>query len=155
VPGPTVRRAQREDVERLAPLVLDYVVGFYRQPRPSDKDLQAVIEVGVEGREGASFLAERDGRLLGFATLYFSWGTLRAGRIAIMNDLYVVEAARGTGVAADLFRACAEESARQGCVEMTWETAPDNVRAQRFYDRMGGHRGEWVTYSIDTPPQNS
>jgi GNAT superfamily N-acetyltransferase len=141
-------------MEQLAPLVLEYIVGFYRQPRPSDDDLRALIEVGVDGRDGASFLAEEDGRLLGFATLYFSWSTLRAGRIAIMNDLYVVEAARGTGVAADLFRTCAGESARRGCVEMTWETAPDNVRAQRFYDRLGGHRGEWVTYSIDTPRED-
>jgi GNAT superfamily N-acetyltransferase len=147
-----VRKAAREDVEALAPLVLEYVVGFYRQPRPSDDDLTALIDLLLEDEVGASFVAERDGSLVGFANLYFSWNTLRAGRIAIMHDLYVVEPARATGVAGQLFRACSEESARRGCVEMSWETAPDNVRAQRFYDRMGGRRGEWVTYSIDTPP---
>lgn len=134
------------------PLVLEYVVGFYRQPRPSDGDLLGLIDLLLAGDVGVSFVAEEDGSLIGFANLYFSWSTLRAGRIAIMNDLYVVESARGSGVAERLFRACAAESARRRCVEMAWETAPDNGRAQRFYDRMGGHRGEWVTYSIDTPP---
>jgi len=136
------------------PLVLEYVVGFYGRPRPSDADLLGVIDLLLDGDEGVSFVAEDDGSLVGFANLYFSWNTLRAGRIAIMHDLYVVEQARGSGVADRLFRACAAESARQGCVEMAWETAPDNFKAQRFYDRMGGHRGEWVTYSIDTPPDD-
>jgi GNAT superfamily N-acetyltransferase len=146
-----VRPAERGDVERFTPLLLEYIVGFYRQPRPSDADLAALIDVQLEGREATTFVADRQGELLGFATLYFTWGTLRAARLAIMNDLFVVEGARGSGVAADLFRACAEESARRGCVEMTWETGPDNVRAQRFYDRMGGRREAWVPYTIDTP----
>jgi ribosomal protein S18 acetylase RimI-like enzyme len=146
----TVRRTERGDVERLLPLMVDYIVGFYRQPRPADKDLRALIDVCLEGREGIQFVAERDGELVGFATLYFTWGTLAAAREAVMNDLYLMESARGSGLAEELFRACAEESRRRGCAEMVWETASDNARAQRFYDKMGSIRGPWVSYSIET-----
>jgi ribosomal protein S18 acetylase RimI-like enzyme len=144
-----VRRAEAGDVPSLAPLMLEYIVDFYRQPRPSDEDLQTLIDVLLQGREGIQYVAEDEGRLVGFATLYFTWGTLAAARQAVMNDLYVVEEARGTGVAEDLFRACVEESRRRGCKEMVWETADDNDRAQRFYEKVGGTRGPWVTYSID------
>jgi ribosomal protein S18 acetylase RimI-like enzyme len=146
----TVRRAEQRDVDGLVPLMLEYIVGFYRQPRPADQDLRALIDVCLEGREGVQFVAERDGELLGFATLYFTWGTLAAAREAVMNDLYLVESARGSGLAEELFHACAEESRRRGCSEMVWETASDNARAQRFYDKMGSTRGPWVSYSIET-----
>jgi ribosomal protein S18 acetylase RimI-like enzyme len=147
--GETVRPAERNDVERLVPLMLLYIVDFYRQPRPADEDLRRLIDVCLEGKEGLQFVAERDGELVGFATLYFTWGTLAAAPQAVMNDLYVAEDARGTNVARDLFDACVRESARRGCREMVWETASDNHRAQRFYAKMGGQRGDWVSYSID------
>ncbi|HEX2024781.1 MAG TPA: GNAT family N-acetyltransferase [Actinomycetota bacterium] len=144
-----VRRAEARDVPQLAPLMLEYIVDFYRQPRPSDGDLHALIDVLLKRDEGVQFVAEDDGRLTGFATLYFTWGTLVAAREAVMYDLYIVQEARGSGVARDLFEACVEESRRRGCKEMVWETAPDNHRAQRFYEKMGATRGPWVTYSID------
>jgi RimJ/RimL family protein N-acetyltransferase len=32
---------------------------------------------------------------------------------------------------------------------MNWETAPDNHRAQRFYEKVGGRRGDWLVYAIE------
>jgi ribosomal protein S18 acetylase RimI-like enzyme len=145
-----VRRTEPGDVERLLPLMVEYIVDFYRHPRPSDDDLRRLVDVCLKGEEGVQLVAERDGELVGFATLYFTWGTLAAAREAVMNDLYLAGSARGSGLAEELFRACAEESRRRGAPAMVWETAPDNFRAQRFYDKMGSTREPWVTYSIET-----
>ncbi|MNI36894.1 Acetyltransferase (GNAT) family protein [compost metagenome] len=65
-----------------------------------------------------------------------------------MNDLYVQEAVRGEGVADQLFTSCKEYAARHGYANMSWTTAGDNHRAQRFYDKMGGELGEWLSYSM-------
>jgi GNAT superfamily N-acetyltransferase len=146
--GSVVRRAEPGDVAELERLMLEYVVGFYGHPEPLPGRLRALIDILLEGKEGVQLVAEHDGTLVGFATLYFTWSTLNAARIAVMNDLYVVEAARGTGIARPLFEACRAEARDRGCAEMTWETAADNHRAQRFYEKMGGRRGSWVTYSI-------
>ena len=144
----TVRRAEREDVPQLIPLMLAYIVDFYRQPSPPDEDLRALIDVLLERREGMQLVADEGGTLVGFATLYFTRSTLRPGRRVVMNDLFVAEPARGSGVAEALFQACVEETRALGANEMNWETAPDNHRAQRFYDRMGGRREDWVVYSL-------
>uniref|UniRef100_UPI0033130151 hypothetical protein n=1 Tax=Paenibacillus hexagrammi TaxID=2908839 RepID=UPI0033130151 len=48
-----------------------------------------------------------------------------------------------------MFAACKGYSARYGYASMSWETAKDNFRAQRFYDKMGGELGDWLTYSIN------
>jgi GNAT superfamily N-acetyltransferase len=144
-----VRRAERDDVPQLTALMLAYIVDFYRQPTPPEDDLRELIDVLLEGREGLQLVADDDGTLVGFATLYFTRSTLRPGRRVVMNDLYVAEAARGSGVAGQLFEASREESRRLGANEMNWETAPDNHRAQAFYAKMGGRREEWLVYAIE------
>jgi len=67
----------------------------------------------------------------------------------VMNDLYVAPQARGSGAADTLIAACADECRRHGATELTWQTAKDNARAQRVYDRVGAERSEWVDYSLN------
>jgi GNAT superfamily N-acetyltransferase len=100
--------------------------------------------------EGFQILARDDqGRALGFATVYWTWSTLSAGRIAVMNDLYVDKDARGSGMAEALIEECRKRAGRRGCVSLDWATAQDNLRAQKLYDRVGGKReDQWVNYSL-------
>jgi ribosomal protein S18 acetylase RimI-like enzyme len=91
-----------------------------------------------------------DGQALGFTTIFWTWSTLSAARIAVMNDLYVHPDARGTGLAEALIGACAEACLERGnVVFLRWQTAKDNGRAQALYDRVGATREEWLDYSID------
>ena len=144
-----VRRAELRDAPRLTELMLEYTVGFYRQPEPRAEALDGLLETLFAGQDGVQLVAEAEGDLVGFATLYFTWSTFTGTRIAIMNDLYVVEAHRGTGMASALFDACLEECRSRGLTEMSWETAPDNHRAQRFYEKVGGRRQDWLVYAIE------
>ena len=77
-----------------------------------------------------------------------SWTTLSASRLGVMNDLFVAEEARGTGLAERLIAACRERCAEHGARELAWQTAKDNHRAQTVYDRVGGRRSEWLDYSL-------
>jgi GNAT superfamily N-acetyltransferase len=149
MPEPIVRPPSPGDREALLRLMDAYIVDFYHSPRPPRERLEALVELLAQGREGTQLVAEVDGQLVGFATLYFTWSTLRAERISILNDLYLDGAARGTGAAAALFQAARSLSRDRGCAEMEWQTAADNHRAQAFYAKMGGQRGEWVSYSIE------
>jgi GNAT superfamily N-acetyltransferase len=150
MPEPLVRPPTPADREALLALMDAYIVDFYRAPRPPRERLEALVDLLAEGKEGAQLVAEDDaGALIGFATLYFSWSTLRAAPIAILNDLYLSAAARGTGAATALFREARALSRERGCAGMTWQTAADNHRAQAFYTKMGGKRGDWVSYSIE------
>ena len=100
-------------------------------------------------REGVQLIARGpDGRAVGFATLYWTWQTLNAARVGVMNDLFVAEGARGTGLAERLIAACRERCAEHGARELGWQTAKDNERAQKVYDRVGGRRSEWLDYSL-------
>jgi GNAT superfamily N-acetyltransferase len=88
------------DLPDLLPLVRAYC-DFY-QVAPSDRQLLELSRALLADprREGLQLLAHDDaGRAIGFATLYWTWQTLVAARVGVMNDLFVAPEARGMGVA--------------------------------------------------------
>jgi GNAT superfamily N-acetyltransferase len=124
---------------------------FY-EVRPRDEDLLSLARalIADPDREGVQFIArDDDGRAVGFATLFWTWETLRASRIGVMNDLFVSPQARGGGVGEALIKACRERCAGHGATALEWQTARTNDRAQRLYDRIGANRSEWLDYSLD------
>jgi GNAT superfamily N-acetyltransferase len=142
------------DLTDLLPLMRAYC-DFY-EVAPSDDDLLALSRALLADPDGDGFqLIARDhaGRALGFATVFWTWSTLVAARTAIMNDLFVHPDARGSGLAEALIEACRVRSGRRGAVSMGWQTAKDNLRAQKVYERVGAERAEWVDYSVDTAPE--
>jgi GNAT superfamily N-acetyltransferase len=144
-----ISRVTKDDLADLLPLLRAYC-DFY-EVAPSDAALLELCEALIADpqHEGIQLVARDDrGAAVGFATVYWCWGTLSAARIGIMNDLYVAPAARGTGLAEDLIKACLEEARRNGGKDLTWQTAKDNVRAQRVYERVGANREEWIDYSL-------
>jgi GNAT superfamily N-acetyltransferase len=147
-----ISRVGESDLPELLPLMRGYC-DFY-EVSPSDEELLSLARALVDDpeRDGVQLLARDGGEAIGFATIYWSWATTIAARIGVMNDLFVAPAARGTGAAEQLIRACVEECREHGAAELAWQTAPDNESAQRVYDRVGAQRSQWVDYSLSVRP---
>jgi len=147
-----ISRVAEQDLAELLPLMRGYC-DFY-EVTPSDGELLTLSRalIADPDRDGVQLLARDGADALGFATIYWSWATTIASRIGVMNDLFVAPAARGTGAAELLIHACVDECRRHGAAELTWQTAPDNERAQRVYDRVGATRSQWVDYSLSVRP---
>jgi GNAT superfamily N-acetyltransferase len=144
-----VRPAEREDRPQLVELIKGYFA-FYRAPFPADSKVEALIDLlQRDPSRGVQLVADASGRLQGFASLYACFDTLVADRILVMNDLFVDPAGRNHGVGAALFDASLAYATAHGYARLDWVTATDNHDAQRFYDRHGGQRGPWVSYSAD------
>jgi GNAT superfamily N-acetyltransferase len=141
--------AGQADLEALLPLMRGYC-DFYGVS-PSDDALLAMSRALIADpeREGVQLIArDGDGAGTGFATVFWTWTTLSAARLGVMNDLFVIEPARGTGLADRLIAACHERCAEHGATTLAWQTAKDNHRAQAVYDRVGARRSEWFDYSL-------
>jgi GNAT superfamily N-acetyltransferase len=141
------------DLPELLPMVRAYC-DFYRV-EPSDQALLALSRALLADpeREGVQLIArDDDGRPVGFATLYWTWGTLSASRAGVMNDLFVTAAARGGGVADALIEACRRRCREHGAARLSWQTAKDNHRAQAVYERVGATREEWLDYWLPVDP---
>ena len=144
-----VHEVLEEDLGEVLPLMRAYC-DFYGVS-PSDADLMSMSRALLSdpAGEGVQLIARDESRrALGFATVFWTWSTLSASRIGIMNDLFVVTDARGKGVADALIAACAECCRARGAGELCWQTAKDNYRAQGVYERVGAARSEWLDYSL-------
>jgi GNAT superfamily N-acetyltransferase len=138
------------DLPELLPLMRGYC-DFY-EVDPSDDELLAMSRELLASPEldGVQLIArDEEGRAVGFATIFWTWSTLSASRIAVMNDLFVSADARGAGTADALIAACAERARTRGATSLDWQTARDNARARTVYDRVGGRADDrWVDYSL-------
>ena len=143
----TIERVHERDLDELLPLMRGYC-DFY-EVSPSDEALLTLSRALLADpqREGVQLIArDDDGRAIGFATVYWSWATTSAERIGVMNDLYVAPEGRGSGAAEALIDACRAECAEHGAAKLTWQTALDNERARKVYDRVGANKEQWLDY---------
>ncbi len=147
-----IARVTRDDLDDLLPLMRGYC-DFY-EVAPSDASLRALSLTLIANPDtsGIQLIAraddDTDRRALGFATLYWTFSTLAACAIGLMNDLYVDPAVRAGGIGRALIEACEAECAARGLPLLEWETAPDNTTAQALYDKLGAQRSEWIAYTL-------
>ena len=143
-----------DDLPDLLPLMRGYC-DFY-EVAPADDALLEMSRVLIDDpdRQGLQLIARDDGgRAVGFATIFWTWSTLSAERLGVMNDLFVSQDARGGGVADALIAACTDQCRERGVPELAWQTAKTNLRAQAVYERVGATRDErWLDYSVGVAP---
>jgi GNAT superfamily N-acetyltransferase len=145
----SIDRVGADDLPELLPMLRAYC-DFYRVDPPDDRLLGLASALIDRPAEGVQLIArDNDGSPIGFATVYWTWQTLHAARVGVLNDLYVVETARGSGAARALIERCRGLCRGHGATKLVWETALDNATAQRLYDAIGAQKSTWLTYEID------
>lgn len=145
-----IRPVEAADVSSLARLIHDYITIFYDYPDPGGESIQYLIEqLLAHPQLGQQFVAIQADQPVGFATLYFTFSTLQAQRVAILNDLYVKPDTRRGHVGEALFSRCRRHVQSLGMIRMEWQTAPDNTAAQALYEKLGSRRVNMLLYEID------
>jgi GNAT superfamily N-acetyltransferase len=137
-----------EEFEELLPLIAAYQ-RFYEVERVDEARNRGFFRRFLAPSEDGLLLGARnEGRLLGYACLYWHFSSLEATECVLMNDLFVDESARGQGVGRALIKASADVARERGVPFVEWSTAPDNKTAQRLYDSTGAERSEWFSYEL-------
>jgi GNAT superfamily N-acetyltransferase len=136
-----------DDYDDVLPLIADYQRFYEVEPDDVRNDLyfrQFVAPSDV----GLLLGARVDGALVGYACLHWRSDTVEARDVVCLHDLFVAPAARGTGAGRALLAAAAGVARARGAPSLVWSTAPDNVMAQRLYDRTGASRSSWYEYDL-------
>lgn len=129
----------------IAASLFDSYRQFYGQP----SDLKAASQYltdRLSKRQCHFLLGVRDNRAAGFVLLYPMFSSVRMAPIMILNDLYVVEAARRQGVGTALLKAACNLAKHRKMAGIQLETTADNVAAQALYESCGWRKDETVWY---------
>jgi len=82
-------------------------------------------------------VAEKDGVLIGLTHYLFHRHGWKVEPVVYLQDLYVSDAARGTGAGRALIEAVYAASDAGGCPTVYWLTQDFNENGRRLYDRVG------------------
>jgi GNAT superfamily N-acetyltransferase len=144
-----VRPAAESDIPALMPLMRGYCEFYEAKPPDSGLAEMARALVAATDDEGLLLVADDGAGPIGFAAVGWKWSSLRAARIAVLEDLFVAPEARGKGAADALIEECGARARANGAPVLTWLTAPDNHRAQAVYDRVGGTSEAFLEYELE------
>jgi GNAT superfamily N-acetyltransferase len=143
-----VEPVEAAQLDALLPLIAAYQ-RFYEVADVDDQRNRAFFARFLAPSEDGMLLgARRDGALIGYACLYWHFTSLVPAETVLMNDLFVIEAARGVGVGRALIEASAAVARERGAYQLQWVTAPDNAPARRLYETTGAEFEPSIEYEL-------
>lgn len=86
---------------------------------------------------GTVLVAREGDHVVGMVNLLFTVSTAMGERVALLEDMVVFPAGRGTGVGTKLLSEAISFARRQGCKRITLLTDRSNESAQQFYAKQG------------------
>ncbi len=130
-----IRVAHTGDLESLGNLFDQYRI-FYHQT----SDLSSAIEFlreRMEKKQSVIFVAEKQGKLVGFTQLYPIFSSVGLKRTWLLNDLFVHADARKQGVGELLLDAAKNYGVETDSNWLMLQTGAENYTAQSLYEKNG------------------
>jgi GNAT superfamily N-acetyltransferase len=149
---PTIRPARAGDEAALFELIRQLSV-FERLEHVVEGSPAALARdlFGPTPRAEA-LLAELDGEAVGFALFFGTYSTFLTRAGIYLEDLFVREAYRGTGVGRRLLEAVARVATERGAGRLEWSVLDWNERAIGFYRHIGATLlDEWRICRVTGP----
>ncbi|QUJ69933.1 GNAT family N-acetyltransferase (plasmid) [Photobacterium sp. GJ3] len=133
-----IRAATLSDVVALQTLFHAYrQLSAGSSPHETEADAGRWIETRLKRDEAVFLIAAEGHQLLGFATLYPGFSSISLQQFWTLNDLYVVDQARGQGVGTALLATVEAHATATQAKGIALETSVENLSAQRLYESLG------------------
>lgn len=112
--------------------LIEELADYERSPKEVVNTPQALEEDLFVYQRCHSLVAEHEGLVIGFALYYFGYSTWK-GRTLYLEDLYVKEAFRSSGIGQALFGEVVKIAQKENVRRMDWQVLSWNEPALSFY----------------------
>ncbi len=144
-----IRPAEPGDVPVLLELVRALAV-YEREPDAVEATEQLLHDALFVDGACSAHVAEIDGVVVGFALWYPTFSTWTGRRGLWLEDLFVLETARGTGLGRALLQTLAAVCVARGWSRFEWWVLDWNSPAIGFYRSLGAvGQSDWTTMRVD------
>jgi GNAT superfamily N-acetyltransferase len=144
----TIRAAVKEDCSAMMELIKELAL-YEKAPQEVTVSFEHFVESGFGPNPvWWAFVAEQEGKVIGFALYYIRYSTWKGQRL-YLEDLLVTEALRGKGIGSLLFNRLIEECRLKKYSGMVWQVLDWNEPAINFYKKYNANLDpEWVNGSL-------
>ena len=150
----SIRSAVRADLPLIGQLIRD--LAEYEQLAHAVRFDEAVLGEKLFGANDGHgpyaevVIGELDGAAQGFALFFHNFSTFEGKPGIYLEDLYVREAARGSGLGKALLAHLAALAVERDCARLEWSVLDWNAPAIGFYERLGARAmDEWTVMRLD------
>jgi ribosomal protein S18 acetylase RimI-like enzyme len=129
------RKATVQDVPQLSELFDQYRIFYHK-----DSDIPAAekfLTERIQNKDSEIFVAENEGKLVGFVQLYPLFSSTRMKRYWLLNDLYVNDNHRGKGFSKELIGEAKELAKSTDACGVLLETGKSNDIGNQLYPSCG------------------
>jgi len=127
----------RKGTEADFPAIIDLINQFAFFQKTPERVTNTVEQMRSDNNLFQCFVAvDEKNRIVGYAAwffAYFSW----TGKALYLDDLYVVESARGKNIGTRLLQTVIDHATASKCVKVRWQVSNWNKPAIAFYRKMG------------------
>lgn len=133
-----VWRATTAEADVVAGLIAEFGEWWGNAPAGRD-EIGASVERIMAGGDGEYLLAadSEDGEAAGVCQLRFRWSVWKSAEDCWLEDLFVREAARGSGLGRALVESAFERARERGCRRIELDVNEDNAPARALYEACG------------------
>jgi GNAT superfamily N-acetyltransferase len=96
-----------------------------------------------------AYLAILDGKAIGYLIFFMTYSSFLALPTLYIEDIFVLETHRRTGIGEKLFEFCKELAQQHGCGRIEFCVLTWNEPAIQFYEKHGAVRLGWYFYRLD------
>lgn len=149
---PAFRRARRSDVGALLDLEADF---YEEEGYRFDRGRASTALSGLlrEPRRGWAWVAEADGRLVGYLLVTLGWSLEYGGRVAVVDEIYLARDQRGRGLGSKALALAERAAAAAGVRALHLEVERSKRAAYGLYRRRGfADRGRRLLTKVLQPP---
>ena len=127
--------ASEDELDAVAALLAEFRE-WYGKSAPSEEEMrESVARVHEEG--GEFLLGATDGEPVGVCQVRYRWSVWTSAEDAWLEDVFVREAARGTGLGRALVEAAIERARERGCRRIELDVDEANGPALALYHSLG------------------
>ena len=131
-----VWRADTAEAEDVARLIAEFGKWWGKNVVP-EAEVRASVERIMGGDDGEYLLGAVDGAPVGVCQLRFRWSVWKSAEDCWLEDLFVREEARRSGLGRALVEAALERARERGCKRIELDVNEDNAPARALYEACG------------------
>ena len=131
-----VWRAEAAEAADVARLIAEFGAWWGKNVVPED-EVRASVDRIMSGDDGEFLLGAVDGEPVGVCQLRFRWSVWKSAEDCWLEDLFVREEARRSGLGRALVEAALERARKRGCKRIELDVNEDNGAARALYEACG------------------
>lgn len=144
-----IKKAKKGDFDKIVTLIKE-LAAYEKLDGPDDIAVRRLYKDTFGKKPLLNMLvAKEEKEILGYAIYFHSYSSFLAKRTMFLEDLFITQTRRNSGIGKLFFDRLIEISNDQGCGRVEWAVLDWNIDAIAFYNKIGAKPlSDWMYYRL-------